>query len=409
MQTRSPAASANILLGISGGIAAYKAAELTRLLKKRGFCVRVVMTPAAQAFISPLTLQALSGEPVHTDLLDSAAEAAMGHIELARWADVIVIAPASADILARLSLGMANDLLSTLCLASSAPLFLAPAMNQAMWRHSATQANCALLTARGARFLGPAEGEQACGDTGPGRMWEPSALDEYLADWLGARSDLRGQRWLITAGPTREALDPVRYITNHSSGKMGYAIAQAAAQAGAEVVMVSGPTALPCPPGVHRIDVISAQDMLFACESVLENIDVVVGAAAVADYRPQQVHAQKIKKSTQLLQLPMVKNPDVIAHIAEALRRFNPHGYVMGFAAETEQVQSFAQAKLLAKGLDAIAANDVSAPGLGFNSDNNALVLIDRQGSTTLNPSSKTQLAAAVVAWLAERVHHQMS
>lgn len=402
----------NILLGISGGIAAYKAAELTRLLKKHGAQVRVVMTPAAQEFITPLTLQALSGEPVHTELLNPAAEAAMGHIELARWADAIVIAPASADVLARLSAGMANDLLTTLCLASSAPLFLAPAMNQAMWRHPATQANCKQLQARGAYLLGPAEGEQACGDTGPGRMWEPTAIVEHLAQWVSARQDLpnlTGQHWLITAGPTREALDPVRYLTNHSSGKMGYALADAAARAGARVTLVSGPTALAAPSAVQRIDVQSALEMLAACDEVLPGVDVVVAAAAVADYRPAEVAGQKIKKSADTLSLALVKNPDILAHLASRLRGLKPRCFVMGFAAETEHLHSHAQAKLQAKGLDAIAANDVALPGLGFNSDNNALLLIDRQGSTTLNPRSKGKLAEAVVAWVAERFPHDLS
>lgn len=409
MPIETPTAGTKILLGISGGIAAYKAAELTRLLKKRGMQVRVVMTPAAQAFIAPLTLQALSGEPVHTDLLDPTAEAAMGHIELARWADAICIAPASADVLARLSAGMANDLLTTLCLASSAPLFLAPAMNQAMWRHPATLANCALLAARGAQFLGPAEGVQACGDTGPGRMWEAAAIDEYMATWFVQRPSLQGQHWLVTAGPTRESLDPVRFLSNHSSGKMGYALATAAARAGAKVTLVSGPTALPCPSGVQRIEVTGALEMLAACEAALPSVDVVIGAAAVADYRPAQVVQQKIKKSSDTLSLELVKNPDIIAQLALALRSINPHGFVLGFAAETEQLQAHAEAKLRAKGLDAIAANDVSLPGLGFNSDNNALLLIDRQGSTTLNPSSKAQLAEALVAWVAKRVHRDLS
>ncbi|HEY6530575.1 MAG TPA: bifunctional phosphopantothenoylcysteine decarboxylase/phosphopantothenate--cysteine ligase CoaBC [Cellvibrionaceae bacterium] len=410
-----PPVRIKILLGVTGGIAAYKAAELTRLFKKLGAAVKVVMTPAAQAFITPLTLQALSGEPVHTDLLDPAAEAAMGHIELARWADVIVIAPASADILARLSAGMANDLLTTLCLASSAPLFLAPAMNQAMWRHPATQANCAQLAARGAHFLGPVEGAQACGDVGPGRMCEPAAISDYLAKWFGDSAariptpDLTGQHWLITAGPTREALDPVRYLSNYSSGKMGYAIAAAASRAGARVTLVSGPTELTSAAGVRRLDVISAEDMLAACKAALSDVDVIVGTAAVADYRPAEIAEQKIKKSTQTLQLELVKNPDILAHLASALRGINPRGYVLGFAAETEHLLTHAKAKLQAKGLDAIAANDVSVPGLGFNSDNNALVLIDQQGSTTLNPRSKAQLAQALIAWVAERVHHDLS
>ena len=367
------------------------------------------MTPAAQEFITPLTLQALSGQPVHTELLNPAAEAAMGHIELARWADAIVIAPASADVLARLSAGMANDLLTTLCLASSAPLFLAPAMNQAMWRHPATQANCALLLARGAHVMGPAEGEQACGDTGPGRMWEPQAICDYLTAWCAQeRPTLRGQHWLITAGPTREALDPVRYLTNHSSGKMGYAIAAAAAKAGAEVTLVSGPTALPAPAGVRRVEVVSALEMLAACDEVLPSVDVLVGAAAVADYRPAAVAGQKKKIRRQPKPCASEK-PDILAHLASRLRSLKARCFALGFAAETEQLASHAQTKLQAKGLDAIAANDVSVPGLGFNSDNNALLLIDRQGSTTLNPRSKVQLGEALVAWVAQRFPHDLS
>ncbi|MEY4589633.1 MAG: hypothetical protein RL497_1709 [Pseudomonadota bacterium] len=404
MPISPPLERINILLGITGGIAAYKAAELTRLLCKQGAQVKVVMTPAAQAFITPLTLQALSGQPVHTDLLDPSAEAAMGHIELARWADALVIAPASADFLARLSAGMANDLLTTLCLASAAPLFLAPAMNQAMWRHPATQANCALLAERGAQFLGPAEGEQACGDLGPGRMWEPQAICTHLLEHLADGVDLTGQHWLITAGPTREALDPVRYLSNHSSGKMGYALAAQAARAGAVVTLVSGPTALPCPAGVRRIEVVSALEMLNVCETVIAQVDVLICAAAVADYRPAEVAEQKIKKSTDTLTLALVKNPDILAQLTRTLRAVNPRAFVLGFAAETQALQAHAQAKMQAKGLDAIAANDVSIPGLGFNSDHNALLLMDQQGSTTLTTRSKVQLAHALVAWVAQRV-----
>jgi phosphopantothenoylcysteine decarboxylase / phosphopantothenate---cysteine ligase len=392
-----------ILLGISGGIAAYKSAELVRLFKAQGAQVKVVMTPAAQAFITPLTLQALSGEPVATDLLDPAAEAAMGHIELARWADLILVAPASADLMARLAAGMANDLLTTLCLASRAPLVLAPAMNQAMWLHPATQANLATLLQRGLLIWGPEEGAQACGDWGPGRMLAPEQLLQRLLAWQQP-GPLQGSRWLITAGPTREPLDPVRYITNHSSGKMGYAIARAAAAAGAEVVLVSGPTDLPCPQGVQRLEVQTAQEMLEASLAALPGCQVVVAAAAVADYRPAQVSAQKIKKSAETLALPLVKNPDVVAELVKALRLQGSNAYVLGFAAETEQLQAHAEAKLLAKGLDAIAANDVSLPGLGFNAEHNALLLLDKRGSTTLKPQSKDTLAEALVQWLQERL-----
>lgn len=394
-----------ILLGISGGIAAYKSAELVRLLKQAGAQVQVVMTPAAQAFITPLTLQALSGQPVFTELLDPTAEAAMGHIQLARWADAIVIAPASADLLARLATGQANDLLSTLCLASTAPLWLAPAMNQAMWQHPATTANVALLHSRGAQLLGPASGEQACGDTGPGRMLEPMHILAALQEAANAQAALpqwQGKTVVITAGPTREALDPVRYISNHSSGKMGYALAAACAQAGARTLLVSGPCSLATPKGVERLDVTSAQQMLNTCLEAAKNCDVFIGAAAVADYRPAQCHQQKMKKTanSEEFVLKLIKNPDILAEIAQ----LQPRPFMVGFAAETEQLIAHAEHKLRTKKVDLIIANDVSNPEIGFNSDHNAVTLVEASGNTPLPLSNKTQLANRLVAHIAARL-----
>lgn len=382
-----------ILLGICGGIAAYKSAELTRAYKRAGAEVIVVMTKAAQAFITPLTLQALSGNPVRTSLLDPEAEAGMGHIELARWADLIVIAPASADTLARLCAGMADDLLTTLCLASPAPLAVAPAMNQQMWRHSATEQNIATLRARGTLIWGPAEGEQACGDTGPGRMLEAEQLAQLSAECFAPKV-LEGKRVFITAGPTREAIDPVRYISNHSSGKMGYAIAEAAASAGAEVTLISGPVNLEPPQGVSRIDINSTEEMLQAALEHIEQCDIFIGCAAVADFRPAQVSEQKMKKgSSDDMQLHLTKNPDIIATVAAHPKR----PFTVGFAAETQDVVNYAKDKLARKNLDLIAANDVSRADIGFNSDSNALTLISHTGVTELAKSGKAQQARTLI------------
>lgn len=381
-----------ILLGISGGIAAYKCAELTRLLTKAGAEVRVVMTGGAEAFITPLTFQALSGNPVHTRLLDPEAEAGMGHIELAKWADKILIAPASADLMARLAAGMADDLLTTLCLATEAEILLAPAMNQGMWRHPATQRNAVQLQEYGYQLLGPDQGEQACGDVGPGRMLEPDVLAErVLAETAGlpetpsdeaAEPEVRtgpltGKTVTITAGPTREAVDPVRYISNHSSGKMGFALAEAALAAGARVNLISGPVQIPAPDGVKLIQVQSAQQMLQASLAEIGDTDIFIAAAAVADYRPAQAADQKMKKQPgqgdMLLQL--VQNPDIVATIAtHPLRPFT-----VGFAAETRDVESYAADKLVRKNLDMIIANDVSRTDIGFNSDQNAVTLLWQQ------------------------------
>ena len=354
-----------ILLGITGGIAAYKAAELVRELRKAKAEVRVVMTAAAQEFITPLTLQALSGNPVHYSMLDPEAEAGMGHIELARWADIILVAPASADFIARLTQGMGNDLLTTLCLASDAPLAICPAMNQAMWRDEMTQANIQrLIDLKGKNFhhFGPADGEQACGDIGPGRMLEPSIIAEQCAKLFTSKS-LSGLDVVITAGPTREAIDPVRFISNHSSGKMGYALANAARDAGARVTIISGPVRLPYPEKINVIDVESASDMLAVSLEQQHNCDIFIAAAAVADYRPLQVAQQKIKKSGEQMQMSLVKNPDIVATIAQ----LEDSPFVVGFAAETQNIEEYARGKLMRKNLDLIAANDVAKSGQGFN------------------------------------------
>jgi phosphopantothenoylcysteine decarboxylase/phosphopantothenate--cysteine ligase len=389
----------HILLGITGGIAAYKAAELVRLLSQRGAQVRVVMTDGAQAFITPLTLQALSGNPVHTHLLDPAAEAGMGHIELAKWAELVVIAPASANFLARLAAGQADDLLTTVCLATAAPIAVAPAMNQAMWRNRATLHNCGVLAEREIRIWGPADGTQACGDIGPGRMLEAGEI-AVLAEAAFFTGVLAGKTWLVTAGPTREPLDPVRYIGNHSSGKMGYALAEAARDAGARVILVSGPTQIPEPERVEVRRVQSAQEMLTECLSVAGQTDVFIAAAAVADYRPVRVAEHKIKKDQQgEFQLLLQQNPDIVATVAGLELR----PFVVGFAAETENLLVHARAKLLRKNLDLVIANDVSIPGLGFNSDRNAVWLVDREGASAYPENSKQQLARDLVRDIALR------
>lgn len=378
-----------ILLGISGGIAAYKAAELTRLLTKAGASVRVCMTPAAGEFITPLTLQALSGHPVHTTLLDSTAEAGMGHIELARWAEHILIAPASADLIARLVAGMANDLLTTLCLASAAPLSIAPAMNQQMWQHAATQQNIQTLAQRGVRLLGPDQGAQACGDIGPGRMLEPAALLQAMVDFYQpVNLPLAGCKVLITAGPTREPIDPVRFITNRSSGKMGYAVAEAARDLGAEVTLVSGPVQLSAPPQVKRIFVETAQQMLAACQAAVQDADIFIATAAVADYTPTEVASQKIKKSAHELNLALTKTTDILATLSLA----HPQLFSVGFAAETNDVLTYARSKLERKGLKMIAANLVGE-GKAFDQNTNALEVVWQGGSTSLPEMDKKQLA----------------
>ncbi|WP_237059664.1 bifunctional phosphopantothenoylcysteine decarboxylase/phosphopantothenate--cysteine ligase CoaBC [Microbulbifer sediminum] len=398
----SSLADKRILLGVGGGIAAYKSADLVRRLLERGADVRVVMTAGAREFVQPLTFQALSGNPVHTDLLDPAAEAAMGHIELAKWADLVLVAPASANIMARLAAGMADDLLSTLCLATEAPLALAPAMNQAMWRHPATTANAATLCERGAALLGPDAGSQACGDIGPGRMLEPQALAAEVERLFAPVQSLAGKCVAITAGPTREALDPVRFLSNHSSGKMGFALAAAAQRAGAEVTLIAGPVSLPTPPGVKRIDVVDAREMREAAERAADFCDLFIGAAAVADFRPAEVAVQKIKKEDgrDSDSLALVKNPDIVAGIAARTSR---RPFTVGFAAETEKVEEHARGKLLRKKLDLIIANDVSAADGGFNSDRNAVTIIDSSGATQLPSALKTELADQLIGIISAR------
>lgn len=385
-----PTTGRRVLLGISAGIAAYKSALLARLLKQAGCEVRVVMTQGAQAFITPLTLQALTGETVRTSLLDPEAEAGMGHIELARWADTILIAPATADLMARLAVGMADDLLTTLCLASDAEKVMAPAMNQAMWAHPATQRNAIRLAEDGWRLLGPDSGDQACGDVGPGRMLEPEAILEALRVAEGAantdKGPASGLTITITAGPTREPLDPVRYLSNHSSGKMGYALAEAAAALGARVKLISGPVALACPAGVECLEVETAREMHAAAQRLAPESDLFIGCAAVADYRAETAAEHKIKKveGEDALTLRLVKNPDIIAAVAALPEASRP--LVVGFAAETRDVERYARDKLARKGLDMVVANDVSCEGLGFGADDNAAVLLWRAGPRQSSP-----------------------
>lgn len=396
-----PLQDKRILLGVTGGIAAYKAAELARLLTGAGAEVQVVMTGAATEFVGPLTFQALTGRAVRSALFDPAHEAAMGHIELARWADLILIAPASANTLARLANGLADDLLSTLCLASPAPIAVAPAMNQQMWRAPATAENIARLVARGVHVWGPESGEQACGDVGPGRMREPADL---LADvqhlLLGGR--LNGLRALVTAGPTREPVDPVRYIGNRSSGKMGYAVAEALAAEGAEVTLVSGPVELPAPRGVQRVMVETAEQMQQAVMARIAGCGLFVATAAVADYRPASPAGQKLKKDADAMSVDLVKNPDILAAVAAS----DGAPFTVGFAAETEHLAEFAEAKRRAKGVDMIAANRVGE-GLAFGTDDNALRVSWEGGSVELPRTDKKRLARQLVQLIAERLHAQ--
>jgi phosphopantothenoylcysteine decarboxylase/phosphopantothenate--cysteine ligase len=386
-----------ILLGVTGGIAAYKSPDLVRRLRERGAEVQVVMTAAAREFVTATTFQAVSGRPVRTDLWDATAEAAMGHIELARWAEVILIAPATADFLARLATGQADDLLSTLCLATEATVAVAPAMNHIMWSNAATRANVATLQQRGIQIFGPGSGDQACGEIGEGRMLEPLGLVDRVAALPQGDGPLRGRRVLISAGPTRERIDPVRFISNRSSGKMGFAVAQAAREAGAEVVLVSGPVSLPTPPGVRRIDVESAADMLTAVLKEVEGIDIFISTAAVADYRPARPADQKIKKTSDTLDLCMERTSDVLATVAARADR----PFVVGFAAETESVEQNARLKLLKKNLDMIAANEVGHDK-AFDCEDNQLIVLWRNGRHELGKASKLALARELVALIAE-------
>ncbi|NOI72328.1 bifunctional phosphopantothenoylcysteine decarboxylase/phosphopantothenate--cysteine ligase CoaBC [Vibrio owensii] len=395
-------AGKKILLGISGGIAAYKCAELTRRLIERGAQVQVVMTKAAKEFITPLTMQAVSGRPVSDSLLDPAAEASMGHIELAKWADLVLLAPATADLIARMSAGMGNDLLTTLVLATDSPVAVSPAMNQQMYRNVATQENIATLARRGMHVWGPAAGEQACGDVGPGRMLEPMQL-VHLCEQFFQPKLLAGKSVLITAGPTREAIDPVRYISNHSSGKMGFALANAAAQLGAKVTLVSGPVSLNTPAGVERINVASAQEMHDAVMAHAPSHEAFISCAAVADYRPENVASQKLKKTknNDQMTINMVKNPDIVATVANMTEQ---RPFTVGFAAETNDVETYARGKLVKKNLDMICANDVSVEGQGFNSNDNAITLFWPEGEQALALESKETLSFRIL----EKMHELM-
>ena len=390
-----------ILIGITGGIAAYKTIELIRLLKTAGAEVRVAMTPAAEAFVTPLTLQAISGNAVSTSLLDPQAELAMGHIELAKWADLVVIAPATADFIARLRIGMGNDLLSTICLATASPILLAPAMNQQMYKRSIVPENLQSLTEQGVSIIGPNAGFQACGDVGKGRMSEPSEIFQAIEDHFSQSQDLADVSVVITAGPTREAIDPVRYISNHSSGKMGFAIAEAFAKRGAKVTLIAGPVNLATPQNVSRIDVISAQQMAEQAVNLAQKNAIFIGCAAVADYRVEQIAEQKIKKTgdNDELILKLVKNPDIIATVAH-LTQNRP--FVVGFAAETQNVADYAKDKLQRKNLDLICANDVSG-GQVFGQDQNTLHLFWQNGEKILPLAEKGKLAEGLVTEIVTR------
>lgn len=401
-----PMKTRNILLGITGGIAAYKAPELVRRLTERGATVQVVMTAAAARFVTPTTLQAVSGRPVRDSLWDEAAEAAMSHIELARWADQILIAPATADCMAQLAAGAAGDLLTTLCLASEAPLAIAPAMNRVMWASPAVQANRAVLERRGVRILGPDAGDQACGEQGLGRMSDPAAIATQLleggdhgpAAGVSTAGPLAGKTVMITAGPTREAIDPVRFLSNRSSGKMGYAMAEAALAAGARVILVSGPVALETPAGAEVVAVESAEDLYRATMAHLTGVDIFIGAAAVADYKPRQRADQKIKKSRDAMSIELTRTPDTLAAVAAR----DPAPFTVGFAAETTRLQHHARIKLEAKKLDMIIANEVG-PDRGFDKDDNAVVVCWRGGLREFPKAPKTQLARDLVTVIADR------
>ena len=391
----------HIVLGVTGGIAVYKSAELVRRLRDAGAEVRVVMTRGAQAFVTPLTFQALSGHPVHTELLDAAAEAGMGHIELARWANRVLVAPATADFIARLAHGLADDLLTTLCLATTAPLLLAPAMNQQMWANPATRNNCALLQERGVRLIGPDSGSQACGETGPGRMTEPA---ELVAALFGDRPALlAGRHVVVTAGPTYEDIDPVRFIGNRSSGRMGFAVAAAAARAGARVSLVAGPVRLDTPAGVERTDVRSAHEMRDAAVQLARGADVFIAVAAVADYTPVCRAEQKIKKGRSRQALELVSTPDIVAEVAALPER----PFTVRFAAETERLREHAMEKLSRKSLDMIAANPVGQEGSGFESENNEILLLTAEREIPLGAASKAELAWSLIREVARQIEEK--
>jgi phosphopantothenoylcysteine decarboxylase/phosphopantothenate--cysteine ligase len=388
-----------ILLGVTGGIAAYKSPDLVRRLIERGAEVQVVMTASAQRFVSPMSFQAVSGRPTRNDLWDGAAEAAMGHIELARWAQLVLIAPASADFIARLAGGRADDLLSTLCVATEAPIMLAPAMNRVMWANKATQANVELLVSRGVRILGPAAGNQACGEVGAGRMWEPVKLAESVLEPPANAGLLAGLNVVITAGPTRERLDPVRYLTNRSSGKMGFAVAAAAREAGAHVTMVTGPVQLPTPAGITRINVESAREMFAAVHRHIADADVFIAAAAVADFQPASVAKQKIKKQGAPVSIELEPAPDIVKSVADMAKR----PFVVGFAAETNDIENNARGKLKRKKLDMIAANEVG-DGIAFDCEDNALSVLWPGGKAEVARGPKIDVARELIALIAKRL-----
>ncbi|QDE41268.1 bifunctional phosphopantothenoylcysteine decarboxylase/phosphopantothenate--cysteine ligase CoaBC [Luteibacter pinisoli] len=387
-----------ILIGVTGGIAAYKVCELVRRLRDLDADVRIVMTEGATHFVTPTTFQALSGQPVRVSLWDEAGEAAMGHIELAKWAERVLIAPASADTIARLAHGFANDLLSTVVLATAAPVYVAPAMNQQMWANLAVQANIGTLRVRGVQVLGPADGDQACGDIGSGRMLEPHELRDIMVASFGEQP-LRGRRVVVSAGPTYEDIDPVRFIGNRSSGRMGFAVAAAARDAGADVTLIAGPVSLPTPPGVNRVDVRSARQMHDAVLAATEGADIYIGAAAVGDYRPSETAGHKLKKAGgEPLRLELTENPDIIGALAALPRR----PFLVGFAAETRDVAGYARDKLARKGLDMIAANEVGE-GRGFEVADNALHLFWADGDVALPRVAKTELARQLLTHVAHR------
>jgi phosphopantothenoylcysteine decarboxylase/phosphopantothenate--cysteine ligase len=387
-----------VLLGVTGGIAAYKSPDLVRRLREQGAEVQVVLTSGAREFVTAMTFQAVSGREVRSDLWDPEAEKAMSHIELARWADFVVIAPATADFIARLATGQADDLLTTLCLATSAPIALAPAMNRVMWANAATQANVATLKSRGIHVWGPGEGDQACGEVGAGRMLEPTQLAGYVANSIAPTGPLAGKRVLLTAGPTRERIDPVRFISNRSSGKMGFALAAAARDAGAEVTVIAGPCSCATPPGVRRVDVESAADMLKATLANLDGVDIFIATAAVADYQPANPVESKIKKTSESMDIKMERTVDILATVAAG----SPRPFVVGLAAETDSVEQYARQKLLKKNLDMIAANEVGHDKV-FEKDDNALLVLWRDGRQELPHASKITLARDLVALIAER------
>ena len=389
-----------IILGVTGGIAAYKSAEVVRRLQDRGAEVRVVMTPGAEEFLRPLTMQALSGHPVHTGLLDEKAEAGMGHIELARWADLLLIAPASADFIANMVHGRADSLLAAIYLATPAKVAIAPAMNQAMWSHSASVENINNLTRRGVTIIGPESGSQACGDIGPGRMEQPDSIIEQASSLFNS-GVLQGKKVVITAGPTREALDPVRYISNHSSGKMGYALAAAAIDAGADVILISGPVALSIPERCQGILVISADEMQQAALEFAEGADIFIATAAVADYKAASIASEKIKSGDDKMTISLEKNPDIVSSVASTFEDL----FVIGFAAESNDVETYAKGKLEQKHLDAIVANDISRTDIGFNSDDNEVSWIDADSTIVFSKRSKAQLARDLVAQIAIKIN----